>query len=267
MSIFEKIAAIAAARSIAENPPQEGDYTDENGILICGVCGEARRKKREMYGKEYLMGMACRCIRERKAEEERLAKQQEAERQKKIAFPLKKGIIASFSDDDDRDSKSSKAARAYADSFDPNKSGWLVLHGAVGRGKTFRAECIGNEVIDKGYSVMFTSVSEIERSAWDADVKGEIFRRLERVSLLILDDFGSERDTPYMLEGVYNIIDIRYRCRKPLVITTNLTAAEMFKCEDRERDRIYSRICEMADFVLVEGDERRRKMLARRIKE
>ncbi len=37
------------------------------------------------------------------------------------------------------------------------------------------------------------------------------------------------------------------------------------KNKDRERDRIYSRICETADFFLVEGEDRRRKMLAKRL--
>lgn len=32
-----------------------------------------------------------------------------------------------------------------------------------------------------------------------------------------------ERGTEYGLEQVYNVIDSRYRSRKPLIVTTNLT--------------------------------------------
>ena len=47
--------------------------------------------------------------------------------------------------------------------------------------------------------------------------------RLCRFPLLIIDDFGMERGTEYGLEQVYNVIDSRYRSRKPLIVTTNLT--------------------------------------------
>ena len=41
--------------------------------------------------------------------------------------------------------------------------------------------------------------------------------RLCRAPLLILDDFGMERGTEYGLEQVYNVIDSRYRSRRPLI--------------------------------------------------
>ena len=53
----------------------------------------------------------------------------------------------------------------------------------------------------------------------------EYISRLCRYPLLILDDFGMERGTEYGLEQVFNVIDSRYRSRKPLIVTTNLTLA------------------------------------------
>ena len=51
--------------------------------------------------------------------------------------------------------------------------------------------------------------------------------RLNDARLLIIDDLGTERNTEYALEKVYNIIDSRYRAGKPLILTTNMTIKEM----------------------------------------
>ena len=47
----------------------------------------------------------------------------------------------------------------------------------------------------------------------------EYISRLCSFPLLIIDDFGMERGTEYGLEQVYNVIDSRYRSRKPLIVT------------------------------------------------
>ena len=66
-----------------------------------------------------------------------------------------------------------------------------------------------------------------------------------QLPLLIIDDFGMERGTEYGLEQVYNVIDSRYRSRKPLIVTTNLTLEELQHPEDTAHARIYDRLLEM----------------------
>lgn len=63
--------------------------------------------------------------------------------------------------------------------------------------------------------------------------------------LLIIDDFGMERGTEYALEQIYNIVDSRYRSRKPLIVTTNLTLDEIRHPQDTAHARIYDRLLEM----------------------
>ena len=63
-------------------------------------------------------------------------------------------------------------------------------------------------------------------------------------SLLVIDDLGSERDTPYASDLVYQIIDARYRSGKPLIVTTNLTLEELENPGSRDRERIYQRVLE-----------------------
>ena len=54
-----------------------------------------------------------------------------------------------------------------------------------------------------------------------------------------------ERGTEYALKQIYNIIDSRYRSRKPLIVTTNLTLTELKNPQDTAHARIYDRLLEL----------------------
>jgi hypothetical protein len=75
--------------------------------------------------------------------------------------------------------------------------------------------------------------------------RNDVVDKLCRYPLLIIDDFGMERGTEYALEQIYNIIDSRYRSRKPLIVTTNLTLDEIRHPQDTAHVRIYDRLLEM----------------------
>jgi len=68
---------------------------------------------------------------------------------------------------------------------------------------------------------------------------------LNQYSLLIIDDLGMERSTEFALEQVFNVIDTRYRSKKPLIVTTNLTLNELKNPCGLVRSRIYDRILEV----------------------
>lgn len=55
----------------------------------------------------------------------------------------------------------------------------------------------------------------------------------------------SQRSCPDALEQIYNIVDSRYRSRKPLIVTTNLTSDEIRHPQDTAHARIYDRLLEM----------------------
>mgnify|MGYP002551723091 FL=1 len=75
--------------------------------------------------------------------------------------------------------------------------------------------------------------------------RNDIVDKLCRYPLLIIDDFGMERGTEYALEQIYNIVDSRYRSRKPLIVTTNLTLDEIRYPQNTAHARIYDRLLEM----------------------
>ena len=76
--------------------------------------------------------------------------------------------------------------------------------------------------------------------------------------LLVIDDFGMERGTEYALEQIYNIIDSRYRSRKPLIVTTNLTLTELKNPQDTAHARIYDRLLELCTPIACTGPSMRK---------
>ena len=54
-----------------------------------------------------------------------------------------------------------------------------------------------------------------------------------------------ERHPKFEITLIYNIVDSRYRSRKPLIVTTNLTLDEIRHPQDTARARIYDRLLEM----------------------
>ena len=93
--------------------------------------------------------------------------------------------------------------------------------------------------------------------------KQEYMDSLDKFDLIVIDDLASERDTEYMGEMVQSIIDARYRAGKPLIVTTNLTSAELKRPSDIRKERIYSRLFEMCIPVEVIGKDRRKEKLKR----
>ena len=69
-------------------------------------------------------------------------------------------------------------------------------------------------------------------------------KRLCEDKAVLVDDLGIERNSEFALEQVFNVIDGRYRSKKPMIITTNLTLSELKNPSDLMRKRIYDRILE-----------------------
>lgn len=142
----------------------------------------------------------------------------------------------------------------------------ILFYGDVGTGKSFTAAAIANELLDRMHSVVMTSfvklVEELRRFN-DSDTETYL-DRLNAAELLIVDDLGAERGTDYALEKVYDIVDSRYRCGKPMILTTNLEINYMKECSDIRYSRIYDRIFEMCYPVKATGKSwRKRQAVAR----
>jgi DNA replication protein DnaC len=166
-----------------------------------------------------------------------------------------------FDHDDNKSKKASDMCRNYARRFEDFKKAGkgLILFGGVGTGKTFLASCIANELIDNGVPCLVTNFARIINTLQGMyEGKQNYLDSLNEFDLLVIDDLGIERNTEYVNELVYNIIDARYRSGKPMIITTNLKYSDLHNTDDTSKARIYSRIIEMCLPVLVSGEDRRK---------
>ena len=141
-----------------------------------------------------------------------------------------------------------KLAHNYVSNWEEmkaNASG-LLIWGDVGTGKSFFAGCIANALLEKGVPVLMTNFSQILNTltGMHFEDRNQFINSLNRYSLLIIDDLGIERNSDFALEQVFNVIDSRYRSKKPLIITTNLTLSELNNAADIAHKRIYDRILE-----------------------
>lgn len=254
---FVKALAKAHERT---NPQLEGDYT-ESGILYCGKCRTAKRSRINIGGEELIVPIWCECMiraddEERKRNEKILA-QMKAKELYRLSLMESSLRCHTFDMADHTENGSSLTkCRRYAEKFsDMIADGrGLLLLGDVGTGKTFAAACIANALISQGRSVIMTSlVTLLEKNS------GELSSEFNNIDLLILDDLGAERSTDYALERVYSIIDGRYRCRKPVIYTTNLNIEELKAPSDIRYRRIYDRVLERCYPIEFRGRSRRKR--------
>ena len=131
----------------------------------------------------------------------------------------------------------------------------LLLFGDVGTGKSFAAGCIANAFLDRDVPVLMTNFPTIlaRLCGTFGEDRADFLDSLGDYDLLIIDDLGAERNTEYALEQMFSIIDSRYRCNKPLIVTTNLKLDQLKHPPDLAHARIYDRILERCAPILFAG--------------
>jgi len=128
-------------------------------------------------------------------------------------------------------------ARAFAEGPD----GWLLLSGSSGCGKTHIAAAIVNRLLERGAPALFVVVPDLLdhlRAAYQPAAEiayDELFERVRNAPLLVLDDLGTQAQTPWAQEKLFQLINHRFNTRLPTVVTTNLLPEQL---DDRLRTRL-----------------------------
>ena len=247
----------------ARVPRVEWEYIGEDGLLHCSVCKHQTQTEVEFLGHKKIVPCICKCKMDELQAEKEKERQAEILQKKRFCFQNDEMIDWNFANDDRENAKLSDAMQNYVGNFETFRENGmgLLLYGSVGTGKTYYSSCIANALIEKGYSVIFRTFKQLERGLWNAEDKEYYMSELNRYTLLILDDLGAERDSKYMSDIVFDIIDSRYKSGLPFIITTNLTADEIKKTQEVTYSRIYDRVLERCHPISVDGKSRRREAL------
>ena len=123
-----------------------------------------------------------------------------------------------------------KLCLEYAMNFDPHTSESLLFMGNTGLGKTHLSLAIAYELITAGFNVIYGSAYNLfakMESEHFGEHSDKSYTEAVTCDLLIIDDLGGEFVSPYIQSLVYNIVNTRLLARKPTIINTNLSMAEI----------------------------------------
>ena len=154
-----------------------------------------------------------------------------------------------------------KMCKDYAENFTTENAENLLFMGGVGLGKTHLTMAIVEEVIGKGYLPVYGSAENlfttIENEKFLHEGKGN-YETILNCDLLVIDDLGAEMTTAFTKSVLYNLINTRILTKKPTIINTNLSMAEIQKKYD---PRISSRLIGEYNWNKFLGEDIRQKKL------
>ena len=137
----------------------------------------------------------------------------------------------------------------------------LLLLGNTGVGKTFLANCIAKELLDRGFTVIYLTafrlfdILEKNKFGKDEDSSYEASTQFEYMldcDLLIIDDLGTELNNSFTNSQLYLIINERLLRQKSTVFSTNLSLGNI---NTNYGERIFSRIASSYSVHRIIGED------------
>ncbi len=133
--------------------------------------------------------------------------------------------------------------------------GGRILLGTPGTGKTHLAIAVLRAVIVAGHSGRYSTVGDMVRhirSTWSrssGESEADVIRLYAECRLLVLDEVGvSQTASDNEVGLISDVIDQRYRARRPTVLAANLTVPELARCVG---DRVLDRLMDNGGRVLL----------------
>lgn len=133
-------------------------------------------------------------------------------------------------------------------------TGWLVLIGEYGCGKTHLAVSIAKKQIEESNLLLFLVVPRLLdylRAAFSPRSEQEYDERFQQMcdaNMLLLDDFGAQNNTPWANDKLFQLLNHRYNAHAPTVITMNTASWEKME------PRLYSRFMDKCLVHLIKMD-------------
>lgn len=137
-----------------------------------------------------------------------------------------------------------KVSQEFINNFKDENTKNLLFYGKSGTGKTFLSGCIANEFIKNGYSVVYQTAPLLLDIIFDYKYNStpknkELYENLYNVDLLIIDDLGTENQTPAKFAELFSLINSRIvNPNTKTIISSNF---DLDKLNQKYDDRLISR--------------------------
>ncbi len=150
--------------------------------------------------------------------------------------------------------------KSFVRHFSTNRDNLLLL-GNTGVGKTFLANCIAKELLDRGYTVIYLTAFRLfdilEKNKFSKDEDRSLaasnqFDYILDCDLLIIDDLGTELNNSFTNSQLYLIINERLLRQKSTIISTNLSLPNI---NSTYGERIFSRIVSSYNVQRIIGED------------
>lgn len=147
----------------------------------------------------------------------------------------------------------------------------IVFVGPPGTGRTHLSISLGVKALQQGYKVLFTSVSEMMETLFEAKADNSYHKKLKyylKPDLLILDELGFKKLSENIVDLFYEIISKRYETGS-LIITSNKTFDDWGSIfHDKVlATAILDRIVHHCHLILIKGYSYRMKEQKQKLKE
>lgn len=139
----------------------------------------------------------------------------------------------------------------------------LLITGLTGCGKTYLACALGYQACTLGMKVLYLSMNHFVDMLRQARVDGtwnEFLARMQKIDLIILDDFGLQPMDSDARIGLLTLLDDRYE-QSSVIITSQLPVEKWYDyiAERTYADAIMDRITGSSDHIELKGESLRRK--------
>lgn len=134
----------------------------------------------------------------------------------------------------------------------------MLIMGPTGTGKSSAAALCARDTVAAGRTIAWRYVPDLlDTMTAGAKERTPEIRRLSYVDVLFLDDFGVREIADWEVGYLDQIMEARYRNRKPVVVTTNLTPRDLMADQRLERmvDRWRERTA--SQMVILPGESMR----------
>ncbi len=139
----------------------------------------------------------------------------------------------------------------------------LIITGSTGTGKSFLASAIGNQACLQGYKVLYTNSTRLFSQMKIAKADGtslQEFAKIERMDLLILDDFGIQPLDSQSRLILMEIVEDRH-AKKSTLIAGQVPISSWFDIigDETLADAILDRVVHDSHRIELKGESLRKK--------